>query len=460
MDSPHMNPFSETATASHQMSRRHVLRGLGTILTLPFLESVGHRAFAASTPVKKAPLRAAWLYVPNGVNVDEWYPTGEGAGYQLSTSLKEIELHKNDFMVVSGLAQDSARPHGNGGGDHARATATFLTGCVPKKTAGADIQLGISVDQIAAQKIGHLTRLPSLELSTDGQRSAGRCDSGYSCAYQFNLSWKNESMPMAPEMDPRLVFERMFGYGASGARGAEGARRQRLQKSILDTVLAEAKSLQGKVSGTDKRKIDEYFESVRDIEMRIERSEKFAANLPKDMALPEGIPDSYEEHIRVMFDLLTLAFQTDTTRIATYMLAHDGSGRSFPEIGVPDSHHGISHHQKDPTKLAKLGKIDRFYLRQLGYFLDKLKNTKDGEQGSLLDNSMIVWGGGIGDPDRHNHDNLPILVAGKAGGTWMPGKRVMLPGETPMTNLYVSMLDRMGVRAEKVGDSSGVLDLA
>ncbi len=455
-----MNPFHETATASHQLSRRHVLRGLGTMLTLPFLESVGHRAFAAPAPVKKAPLRAAWLYVPNGVNVDEWYPTGEGAGYQLSTSLKEIERHKNDFMVVSGLAQDFARSHGNGGGDHARATATFLTGCMPKKTAGADIQLGISVDQIAAQKIGHLTRLPSLELSTDGQRSAGRCDSGYSCAYQFNLSWKNESMPMAPEMDPRLVFERMFGYGASGARGAEGARRQRLQKSILDTVLAEAKSLQGKVSGSDKRKIDEYFESVRDIEMRIERSEKFTANLPKDMTVPEGIPDSYEEHIRVMFDLLTLAFQTDTTRIATYMLAHDGSNRSFPDIGVPDAHHGISHHQKDPTKLAKLGKIDRFYLRQLGYFLDKLKNTKDGEHGSLLDNSMIVWGGGIGDPDRHNHDNLPILVAGKAGGTWTPGKRIVLPGETPMTNLYVSMLDRMGVRAEKVGDSSGVLDLA
>ncbi|MEQ1750049.1 MAG: DUF1552 domain-containing protein [Prosthecobacter sp.] len=452
-----MNPFHDTATASHQMSRRKVLRGLGTLMSLPFLETFAGRASAAAAPVK-APLRAAWLYLPNGVNVNEWFPTGDGAGYQLSTSLKELEKHRDDFMVVSGLAQDFARSHGNGGGDHARATATYLTGCMPKKTAGADIQLGVSVDQIAAQKIGHLTRLPSLELSADGQRSAGRCDSGYSCAYQYNLAWKNETMPMAPEMDPRLVFERLFGFGASGMRGEGGARRQRLQKSILDTVLDEAKTLQGKVSGGDKRKLTEYFDSVRDIEQRIERSEKFTAQLPPDIKVPEGIPESYEEHIRTMFDLMALAFQTDTTRLATFMLAHDGSNRSFPDIGVPDAHHSISHHQKDPVKLAKLGKIDRFYLRQLSYFLDKLKGIKEGA-GTLLDNSMIVWGSGIGDPDRHNHDNLPVIVAGRAGGTWTPGKRIVLPGETPITNLYLTMLDRMGVRAEKVGDSTGVLEV-
>ena len=452
-----MKRFEETAIASHQLSRRKVLRGLGTMMSLPFLESFAGNASAATAPAK-APLRAAWLYVPNGVNVHEWFPTGEGTSYQLSASLSELEKHRNDFSVVSGLAQNFARAHGNGGGDHARATATFLTGCMPKKTAGADIQLGVSVDQIAAQKIGHLTSLSSLELSADGQRSAGHCDSGYSCAYQYNLSWKNETMPMAPEMDPRLVFERLFGFGSSGVRAADGARRQKLQKSILDTVLGEAKSLQGKVSGNDKRKIDEYFEAVRDIEQRIERSEKFTAKLPKDLSVPEGIPESYEDHIRVMFDLMALAFQTDTTRIASFMLAHDGSNRSFPDIGVPDAHHGISHHQGDPQKLAKLSKIDRFYLRQFAYFLDKLKGIKEGE-GNLLDNSMIVWGSGIGDPDRHNHDNLPILVAGRAGGTWTQGKRVILPGETPMTNLYLSMLDRMGVRAERVGDSTGVFDL-
>lgn len=455
-----MNRFDHTAAAAHQMSRRHVLRSLGTLMSLPFLESLGGKAFAAAAAKAPAtpPMRAAWLYIPNGVNVKEWFPTGEGTGYQLSKTLTEIERHRENFMVVSGLAQDKARSHGNGGGDHARATSTFLTGCMPKKTAGADIQLGVSVDQIAAQKIGHLTRLPSLELSTDGQRSSGRCDSGYSCAYQFNLAWKNETMPMAPEMDPRLVFERLFGYGASG-RGADGARRQRLQKSILDTVLGEAKSLQGKVNPNDRRKLDEYYTSVRDIEMRIERAEKFTASLPKDYPVPEGIPETYEEHIRMMFDLLTLAFQTDTTRLCTFMLAHDGSNRSFPEIGVPDAHHYLSHHESDEAKLEKIAKIDRFYMRQFGYFMDKLKATKEGD-GTLLDSSMIVFGGGIGDGNRHNHDNLPILLAGRAGGTWTPGKRVVLPGETPMTNLYLSMLDRMGVKAERVGDSTGVLEVS
>ena len=452
-----MNEFRETSLAAHSLSRRQVLRGLGSMISLPFLESFGAHAFAATKPVTK-PVRAAWMYIPNGVNVEQWMPTGEGVSYQLSPSLQLLAQHRNDFMVVSGLMQDFARSHGNGGGDHARATATFLTGCMPKKTAGADIHLGISVDQIAAQKIGHLTRLPSLELSTDGQRSSGKCDSGYSCAYQFNLAWKNETMPMAPEMDPRLVFERMFGLGATAGKGPEAARAKRMQKSILDSVLDEAKSLQTKVDASDRRKLDEYFSAVRDIEQRIERAEKFSAQLP-DVKIPEGIPDSYEEHIRTMFDLMVLAFQTDTTRLSTFMLAHDGSNRSFPELGVPDAHHALSHHQSDPQKLAKIAKIDQFYLRQFGYFLDKMKAVKEGD-GTLLDNSMIVFGGGIGDGNRHNHDNLPILLAGRAGGTLTPGKRMVLPGETPMTNLYLSILDRMGVPAEKVGDSTGKLEVS
>lgn len=452
-----MNEFRETSLSAHSLSRRQVLRGLGSMISLPMLESFGARAFAATKPPTK-PIRAAWMYIPNGVNVEQWMPMGEGADYQLSPSLKQIEQHRNDFMVVSGLMQDFARSHGNGGGDHARATATFLTGCMPKKTAGADIHLGISVDQIAAQKIGHLTRLPSLELSTDGQRSSGKCDSGYSCAYQFNLAWKNETMPMAPEMDPRLVFERMFGLGATAGKGPEAARAKRMQKSILDTVLDEAKSLQGKVDAGDRRKLDEYFSAVRDIELRIERAEKFSAQMP-DIKIPEGIPDSYEEHIRTMFDLMVLAFQTDTTRLSTFMLAHDGSNRSFPELGVPDAHHSLSHHQSDPQKLAKIAKIDQFYLRQFGYFLDKMKSVKEGDS-TLLDNSMIVFGGGIGDGNRHNHDNLPILLAGRAGGTLTPGRRMVLSAETPMTNLYLSLLDRLGVPAEKVGDSTGKLEVS
>jgi len=451
-----MNEFRATSLAAHSLSRRHVLRGLGSMISLPFLESFGTRAFAAAKPAAK-PMRAAWLYIPNGVNVGQWMPTGEGNSYEMSASLKVIEKNRQDFMVVSGLMQDFARSHGNGGGDHARATATFLTGCMPKKTAGADIQLGISVDQIAAQKIGHLTRLPSLELSTDGQRSSGKCDSGYSCAYQYNLAWKNETMPMAPEMDPRLVFERLFGLGATAGNGPEAARAKRMQSSILDTVLDEAKSLQGRVNAGDRRKLDEYFSSVRDIEQRIERAEKFSAQMP-DTKIPEGIPDTYEEHIRTMFDLMVLAFQTDATRLSTFMLAHDGSNRSFPDLGVPDAHHSLSHHQSDPVKLEKIAKIDQFYLRQFGYFLDKMKSVKEGDA-TLLDNSMIVFGGGIGDGNRHNHDDLPILLAGRAGGTFTPGKRMVLPGETPMTNLYLSMLDRFGVPAEKVGDSTGRLEV-
>jgi hypothetical protein len=231
-----------------------------------------------------------------------------------------------------------------------------------------------------------------------------------------------------------------------------------MQKSILDTVLEDAKSLQSKVSAGDRRKLDEYFSSVRDIEQRIERAEKFTAQMP-DVKIPEGIPDSYEEHIRVMFDLMVLAFQTDTTRLATFMLAHDGSNRSFPDLGVPDAHHYLSHHQRDPQKLEKIAKIDQFYLRQFGYFLDKMKSVKEGDK-TLLDSSMVVFGGGIGDGDRHNHDNLPILLAGRGGGTLTPGKRVVLPGETPMTNLYLSMLDRLGVPAEKVGDSTGKLEVS
>ncbi len=454
-----MSEFRETSSATQSLSRRHVLRGLGSAISLPFLESLGFKTFAAETKKAAAkPLRAAWLYIPNGVNVNEWFPTGEGSSYTLSPSLRAIEQHRGDFTVVSGLMQDWASSHGNGGGDHARAVSSFLTGCQAKKTAGADIHLGISVDQIAAQKIGHLTRLPSLELSTDGQRSSGKCDSGYSCAYQFNLAWKNETMPMAPEMDPRLVFERMFGIGASAGSGKDALRQQRLQKSILDTVLDEAKSLQNNVSSQDKRKIDEYFSAVRDIEQRIERAEKFQTEMP-DVKVPAGIPDSYEQHIRVMFDLLALAFQTDTTRISTFMLAHDGSNRSFPEFGVPDGHHSLSHHQNDPKKLEKIAKIDQFYIRQFGYFLDKLKSIKEGE-GNLLDSSMIVFGGAIGDGNRHNHNDLPILLAGRGNSTITHGKRMVLPTDTPMTNLYLSMLDRMGVPAERMGDSTGKLEIS
>ena len=445
-------------TPSNTVNRRAFLRGLGTFMALPALESLAPRGYAATKAATQSgpPLRMAFLYVPNGVSVDKWFPSGEGANFTLGESCKALEPHRKDISFITGLAHDKARNNGDGAGDHARANAAFLTGVQPKKTAGADIQLGISVDQVAANKIGHHTKLSSLELSTDGQRSAGRCDSGYSCAYQFNLSWRNETTPNAPEMDPRLVFERLFGLGAAGT-SPEAKRRRLMQKSLLDMVQDDARSLQKSVSAADRVKLDEYFTAVRDIEQQIERSEKMTKPLPNGTTVPTGVPDSYEAHIQTMFDLLTLAFQTDSTRIATFGLAHDGSNRSFADVGVPEGHHQLSHHQRDPEKLRKLAAIDTFYIRQLSYFLAKLKSVKDGES-NLLNNSMIIYGGAICDGDRHNHDDLPVILAGHGGGTLNPGRLISLGGETPMTNLYLSMLDRLNVPAERVGDSTGRLE--
>lgn len=424
-------------------------------MALPVLESVGFKAFAAEKAAA-SPTRMAFLYIPNGVNMHEWMPKGVGAGYELSNSMQPLASLKSEFSVLTNLAHDKAESNGDGAGDHARATATFLTGCQAKKTAGADIRIGQSVDQIAATELGHHTRLASMELSTDGDRSSGRCDSGYSCAYQFNLSWKTESMPMAPEMDPRLVFERMFGLGSAMGSKAEAEKRKRYQKSVLDFVMSDAKSLQRRIAAADNRKLDEYFSSVRDIEQRIEKAERMKVELPAGVQPPTGIPTSSQEHIRLMFDLLLLAFQTDSTRISTFLLAHDGSNRSFPEIGVPDAHHNISHHQNNPEKLAKIAKIDQFYLTQLAYFLQKMKDTKEGGK-SLLDSSMIVYGGGISDGNSHDHDRLPVILAGRGNGKLNPGTHIQTAEKTPMTNLYLAMLERMGVKAERLGDSTGVL---
>jgi hypothetical protein len=443
---------------SPAMHRRQFLRGFGTLMAVPWLESLAPKAVRAAEAKAAAPMRAAWLYVPNGVNVEQWMPQGEGRDYVLSPALSELAGLREEFSVVAGLCHDKARSHGNGAGDHARATATFLTGVMPKKTSGADIRLGESVDQIAARQIGQQTRLPSLELSTDGQRSAGRCDSGYSCAYQFNLAWKSETMPMAPEMDPRLAFERLFGLGSvTLGKGPEALRARQVRRSVLDAVMDEAKGLQSRAAVADRRKLEEYLDSVRAIERRIEQAETSAQKVPES-AVPQGIPERYEDHIRAMMDILVLAFQTDSTRVATFMLAHDGSNRSFPELGVSDAHHALSHHQRNEEKLRKIALIDRFYVRQFGYFLEKLKSVEEGE-GRLLDRSMVIYGGGICDGDRHNHDNLPILLAGGKGAGLSHGRCLRAGDEVPMTNLHLAVLERMGVHAERVGDSTGVLRL-
>jgi Protein of unknown function (DUF1552) len=444
--------ISFTMITRSQPTRRAFLRGLGTLMALPTLESLTPRARAA---VAADPTRMAFLYLPNGVNVHEWFPQGDGANAKFGSTLKALEAHRSELTVFRGLTHDKARSNGDGGGDHARSSAAFLTGIQPKKTAGADIELGISADQIAANKIGHLTKLASLELSADGQRSAGRCDSGYSCAYQFNLSWRNERTPMAPEMDPKAVFERLFGLG-SADQSPESKRRRALEGSILDVIQEDARSIQKNATAADRAKLDEYFTAVRDIEVRIERATRMTKPLPPGVQAPTGVPDAYKDHIRMMFDLMTLAFQTDSTRIATFLLAHDGSNRSFGDIGVSEGHHQLSHHQNDADKLRRIALIDRFYVEQFAYFLDKLRNTK--EQGkSLLDSSMIVWGSAIRDGNRHDHDDLPVILAGRGNGTLNPGRVMTTPGETPMTNLYLAMLERMSVKAERIGDSTGVL---
>lgn len=443
---------------SHSLSRRRFLRGFGTLLALPGLEAAAPfaRAAGAAGGGKISPVRMAFIYAPNGKNMKQWTPGSDGAGYEMSRALAPLKDVRDQFQVISGLRHEKARANGDGGGDHARANATFLTGMQARKTAGADIRNGISIDQVAANGVGQLTRLPSLELSCDEPRRAGNCDSGYSCSYQFNLAWKSDTTPLSPERDPKLAFERMFGNGDGTEQDAARAKREFQNKSVLDFVMEDAKALRRDLGYTDTQKLDEYLTSVRDIERRLGNADKFAKEMP-EYQKPTGIPESYKEHIRLMYDLQALAFQTDTTRISTFLLAHDGSNRSFPDIGVPDAHHGISHHQGDPEKLEKIARIDEFYSGEFAYFLQKLKSMPEGG-GTLLDNCMIVYGGGISDPDAHSHDNLPVILAGGGGGDLKRGRHLRLSGGQPMCNLYVSMMRRMGMRVDRFGDSTGSLE--
>jgi hypothetical protein len=423
-------------------SRRNFLKGLATLVALPSLPSLR----AAAAPAAASPTRMAFVYIPNGVNTQVWRPPSPDA---LSATLEPLANLRDHFSILRGLDHHKARANGDGAGDHARANATFLTGCQARKTAGADVRNGVSVDQIAAQHLGHLTRVPSLELSTDPPRRSGNCDSGYSCAYVHNLSWRSETTPAPAERDPRYVFEKLFGSGDEKA----DARRRMKQKSVLDFVMDDAKRLHKRLDGSDKGKMDEYLTAVRDVERRIENAEKFRIEVPEDKR-PNGIPETYSEHIRSMYEMLALAFQTDTTRIATFMMAHDGSNRTFPEIGITSAHHELSHHRGNVETLDKIAKIDRFYIEHFAWFLEKLRNTPEGE-GSLLDHSMIVYGGGIADGNAHNHDDLPLLLAGHGGGSITQGRIITAAEGTPTTNLYLSLLDRMNVKAERIGDSNG-----
>jgi hypothetical protein len=448
--------------AKRDFSRRTLLRGLGTAIALPFLESVSLSSAVAET-VKQGvegtavPRRMAFIYVPNGIHMPNWTPDRTGANYSLPYSLEPLADIQQDLCVLTGLTHDKARHNGDGGGDHARSASCFLTGVQPVKTLGAGIRLGESVDQIAARHSGNQTPLSSLELGIDGGTNGGNCDSGYSCAYTKNISWRSESSPMPKETDPRVVFERLFGAGDSVSRERGLAQRTLYRRSILDFVRAQARRLERRVGVKDRRKLDEYFSSIREVERRLELVERDGERPPPEVAKPMGIPDDYATHVRLMCDMMVLAFQGDITRIATIPFARAGSNRSYTEVGVPEGHHELSHHGGDARKHEKISEINRFHIEQFAYFIERLKAIDEGH-GTILDNSMILYGSGISDGNRHNHDDLPVLLAGRGGGTVDSGRHIRYELETPLTNLYVSLLDRMNVPVEVVGDSTGRLD--
>jgi len=443
----------------NQVCRRTFLKGLGAAVSLPMLESMNPVRALAGAASAKPPVRMAFMFVPNGVHMEEWKPAATGAHHDLPRILKPLTPVKHDLCVLSGLTQDKGRANGDGAGDHARSAGVFLTGVQPLKSEGSEIRAGVSVDQFAAQRMGHETRFASLELGTERGRQSGKCDSGYSCAYSNNVSWRDGTTPMAKETNPRLVFERLFGNGPKSERNESVARRQRYQKSILDFVLEDARSLTRKVSGNDRQKLDEYLTAVREIEQRIQRAEGESVSKSTVLAglgKPEGVPDSYQEHIRLMGDMMILAFQTDVTRVSTFMLANAGSNRSYRPIGVNEGHHSLSHHQNDRDKLEKISKINTFHVEQLSYMLQKMKSIPEGD-GSLLDHCMIVYGSGISDGNRHNNENLPIVLAGRGGGWIRPGRHIQYSGDTPLNNLFATMLNQAGATTDSFNDSTGTL---
>lgn len=439
------------------LDRRTLLRGLGLGIGLPLLDAMTP-AFAANNKANPiAPRRLAFCYVPNGIIMPAWTPATAGKDYELTRVIKPLAAYREKMLVLSGLAHKNGQALGDGPGDHARAAASFLTGVHPKKTEGADILLGPSVDQIAAQSMGKQTRFASLELGLESSGMVGNCDSGYSCAYSNSISWRSESTPLPPEVNPRAVFERLFGDGEN-FDPATRAVMARQDKSILDFVRGNVAELQTNLGGADKRKLDEYLYSLREIERRIAEAEKQAASGGRDQAptidKPAGIPVTFEEHAKLMFDLQVVAMRTDLTRVMTLMMGREGSNRTYRSIGVPEAHHGLSHHLNAAEKIEKITKINVLHAELFGYFLGQLANTPDGD-GTLLDHSLVVYGSGLSDGNRHDHHDLPVIVAGGGGGTLQGGRHIQYTSRTPMTNLYLSLLDRMGVKPETIGDSTG-----
>lgn len=439
------------------LSRRSFLKGVGTAIALPMLDAMVPALASPQAINAKAPLRLLFVYVPNGIVMKEWTPQARGRDFELTRILKPLEAFRQDLMVLSGLEDHNGNALGDGPGDHARAGAAYLTGVHCKKTAGADIQNGISADQVAAQKLASQTKFASLELGCEDSHTVGNCDSGYSCAYTNSISWRSPTTPMPPEVNPRSAFERLFGTTDLSLDPQTRARRDRYRKSILDVVRGDTQQLIKTLGPSDRRKIDEYLSGVREIEKRIESAELDQRKILPTIEKPVGIPPAFDDYAKLMYDLQAIAFQTDLTRVSTLMIGREGSSRVYPEIGIPDPHHPLTHHRNNPQWIEKIIQINCFHTELFAYFLKKLKSTPDGD-GTLLDHSMIVYGSGLSDGNRHTHEELPVLLVGRGGGTLQPGRHIVYPSGTPMTNLYLALLDRMGVRPESIGDSTGKLE--
>jgi len=409
-----------------------------------------------ATTSSGAPLRTAFVYFPNGAIPATWWPAQPGTDFPLSRTLRPLESLKSHLQILGELEQKTAEPGPDGAGDHARGSGTFLTGVRVRKSA-SDIRAGISIDQVLARACGHLTRFPSLELSCESAPRTGNCDSGYSCAYQYNLAWSSPTTPLAPESNPRRLFERLFGQGRHGERQANLALRQEEEMSVLDFVLSDARAMHSRLDSQDRRKLDQYLNGVREIEGRIQRAERLGRVSDPAIETPVGIPIDYPEHVNLLFDMLVLAFQTDSTRIATILLAHDGSNRSFDHIGISEGHHDLTHHQNRRDRVDKVSDIDLWYVQQFARFLDKLNQVRDADGTTLLHNSMIVYGTGNADANRHTHTNLPILLAGSGGGT-LHGGRFVKHDNKPVSNLYLGLAHNLGAtRLQRFGDSTGIL---
>jgi hypothetical protein len=437
------------------LPRRTFLRGLGATLALPLLDGMIPAFAATGKPVR----RLSVAYVPNGIQMERWIPAADGTGFELTPILQPLAPFRDRMLIVTGLANQPAVPVlGEGTGDHVRASATFLTGVHPKKTEGPDIRAGISMDQIAARELGNDTQLSSLELCLDSNELIGACEAGYSCAYANTLSWRNETTPLPMENQPRAVFERLFGDSDNTTQEARIAR-VREDRSILDSLVQEVSRLQRRLGTGDRAKITQYLDAIRDIERRIQKAEEQSHLVLPTMEKPSGgIPATFAEHAKVMFDLQVLAYQCDMTRVTTFLLSREVSPRTYTEIGIPDPHHGLSHHQNNPVSMEKLAKINTFHIEQLAYFLDKLQATPDGD-GTLLDHLTLLYGCGISNSNLHTHDNLPVLVIGGGAGSLAGGRHLRVTKDTPLTNLQLTLLDKVGVPLDKLGDSTGKVEL-